>query len=179
MVIVEPRAEKVPLQAALHAGMKSFVEWTDSAARLCEVAKIACDGGVPISPQYVGDAIRELFRNPDNKAGGDILQIGSLTVELDARQAKVGEHVLLLSPLEFDLLFYLARHEGKVISPAELVREVWKQEPGTSAIANLVNCRIKRLWRKLYADSNNRYEIQTVRRRGYRLIIVQNAPGKN
>lgn len=173
MAMVEPLPGEAALQAALHAGVTSFVSWEEPATRLREAAIATCSGKPPLAPPVVGDALRALFTSPDNKADEGILQVGVLTMEPAARQAKVGEHVLSLSPLEFDVLLYLARNEGKVVSPAELVREVWKQDAGTGDVANQVNCRIRSLRRKLAAIPQSMCEITTVRRHGYRLVQVE------
>jgi DNA-binding response OmpR family regulator len=50
---------------------------------------------------------------------------GSLTVDLDAREVRLADARLELTPREFDLLAFLARHPGRALSRDELLRKVW------------------------------------------------------
>jgi len=96
------------------------------------------------------------------------IQVADLQLDLARRSARRGEHPVELSPREFDLLLALARAEGRVLSRAELLREVWgiDSEPST----NLVDVHIGRLRRKL--DAHGTPLIQTVRGEGYRLAAT-------
>jgi TolB-like protein/DNA-binding winged helix-turn-helix (wHTH) protein len=72
-----------------------------------------------------------------------------------------------LPPQVMELLVFLARHPGEVISIERMVDEVWQGRPMTSgSVYNALN-----LLRKTFGDdvSDPRY-IETIPRRGYRLI---------
>jgi DNA-binding response OmpR family regulator len=96
------------------------------------------------------------------------IQVADLRLDLARRSARRGEQPIELSPREFDLLLALSRAEGRVLSRAELLREVWgiDSEPST----NLVDVHIGRLRRKL--DAHGAPLIQTVRGEGYRLAAA-------
>jgi len=96
------------------------------------------------------------------------IQVADLRLDLARRSARRGEHAIDLSPREFDLLLALARAEGKVLTRAQLLREVWgiEGEPST----NLVDVHIGRLRRKL--DLHGAPLIQTVRGEGYQLAAT-------
>jgi two-component system, OmpR family, copper resistance phosphate regulon response regulator CusR len=96
------------------------------------------------------------------------IEVGDLRLDLARRQARRGELAIDLSPREFDLLLALARAEGRVLTRAELLRDVWgiAGEPGT----NLVDVHIGRLRRKI--DVHTPALIHTVRGEGYRLAVA-------
>jgi two-component system KDP operon response regulator KdpE len=54
-----------------------------------------------------------------------VLHVGALTCDLVHRTASVGQEPLGLTSKEFDLLAFLARHEGKVCTHQMILREVW------------------------------------------------------
>ena len=76
-----------------------------------------------------------------------ILRVGPLELDLLARLAHRGHRELELLPREFQLLEYMMRREGQVLTRAMLLEQVWKYRfvPQT----NLVDVHIGRLRRKL------------------------------
>jgi two-component system OmpR family response regulator len=76
-----------------------------------------------------------------------ILRVGTLELDLLARVARHGHRVLELLPREFQLLEYMMRREGQVLTRAMLLEHVWNYRfvPQT----NLVDVHIGRLRRKL------------------------------
>jgi DNA-binding response OmpR family regulator len=95
------------------------------------------------------------------------VEIGDVKLDLARRRASRAGKVVDVSPREFDLLLALARAEGRVLTRAELLRDVWgiEHEPGT----NLVDVHIGRL-RRFFNDTATT-EIYTVRGQGYRMGI--------
>jgi len=92
-----------------------------------------------------------------------VLHVGSLTLDLARRQARIGSLVTDLSDREFRLLHHLVRHAGEVISRERLLSEVWGYhfDPGS----NVVDVCVRRLRKKLGSEA----PIETVRHAGYRL----------
>ena len=95
------------------------------------------------------------------------IEVRDMRLDLGKRVAYRGESKVDLSPREFDLLLALARAEGRTLSRAELLRDVWgfEREPET----NLVDVHIGRLRRKL--DRHGPPLIETVRGSGYRVAV--------
>jgi DNA-binding response OmpR family regulator len=93
------------------------------------------------------------------------LRLGELELDLGRRLARLGGNTIELSPREFDVLRWLVQHPERVVSRAELLREVWgiDFDPET----NVVDVHVARLRRKL--DAPGRALIQTVRGEGYRI----------
>lgn len=56
-----------------------------------------------------------------------IIDIGDFHIDLQGRSVRVKDRSLHLTPKEFDLLVYLARHPGKVITHRALLSAIWGQ----------------------------------------------------
>lgn len=92
------------------------------------------------------------------------LRVGDLEVDSVNRRALRAGRMLDLSAREFELLEYLTRHAGEVVSREALARDVWRDpEPGLS---NVVDVYINYLRKKLEFDGRPRM-ITTVRGQGY------------
>jgi two-component system KDP operon response regulator KdpE len=55
----------------------------------------------------------------------DVIAIGDFRIDLQARTVSVKERNVRLTPKEFDLLLYLSRHPGKVLTHRKLLSAVW------------------------------------------------------
>jgi two-component system KDP operon response regulator KdpE len=62
------------------------------------------------------------------ESGEPVFTVGSLRVDLEHRQVFVNDEEVHLSPIEYKLLTTLIRHSGKVITPRQLLKEVWGPE---------------------------------------------------
>jgi DNA-binding response OmpR family regulator len=94
------------------------------------------------------------------------LAVADLEVDLVTRKvARAGETVEL-TVREFELLEYLLRHQGQVVSREALAREVWKETARTTPLDNVIDVHIARLRRKVDADQSIKL-IHTVRGVGF------------
>jgi len=110
--------------------------------------------------------IRAHTRRPDQRQGSASIAVGSLVLDLLAREAEIEGDRVPLSAREFALLAYLMRHPGQVLSRQQILDGVWGYT--FDPRSNLVDVYIGYLRRKLAA--NGRSPIETVRGMGYRLI---------
>jgi DNA-binding response OmpR family regulator len=94
------------------------------------------------------------------------LQSGDIEVNLLTRKVRRADVQVALSTTEFELLVYLMRHGGQVLSREQILSAVWgyQHDPAT----NVVDVYIGYLRRKL-ARPESPAPISTVRRVGYRL----------
>lgn len=95
-----------------------------------------------------------------------MLRVGDLELDLVSRTAKRRSRDIKLLPREFQLLEYLVRSEGQVVSRAMLLQNVWNLhfDPTT----NIIDVYVGRLRRKV--DDEQAYPlIHTVRGVGYRV----------
>ena len=74
-----------------------------------------------------------LLRRGESKIatkGRDRLSVNGLLIDFDSHDVWLrGDH-LTLTPTEFDLLSYLARHQGQVLTYDQIVDHVWGLETG-------------------------------------------------
>ena len=96
------------------------------------------------------------------------LSAGDLDVELITRKVTRGGQPIELTVREFELLEYLVRHQGQVVSRELLARDVWKETARTTPLDNVIDVHIARLRRKVDADQPARL-IHTVRGVGFML----------
>jgi len=94
------------------------------------------------------------------------LKTADLEIDLVARRASRGSRVLDLTVREFDLLEYLLRHQGHLVSREMLAREVWKEPRRATPIDNVIDVQMTRLRRKVDTDGGPRL-IHTVRGVGF------------
>ena len=92
------------------------------------------------------------------------LTVGPLTVDLIARTVRRGEQPIELQPREFDLLAYLMRNVGRVVSKTMIMQNVWDYnfDPQT----NVVEARMSRLRDKVDKGAAQKL-IHTIRGVGY------------
>lgn len=95
-----------------------------------------------------------------------IVDIGAFHVDLQTRLVKVEDRTIHLTPKEFDLLVYLARHPGKVITHRALLAAVW----GEASVEQPEYLRvfIAHLRKKLEVDESSPQYIITEPWVGYR-----------
>jgi two-component system copper resistance phosphate regulon response regulator CusR len=100
----------------------------------------------------------------------DILRLKAADLEVDlvARRASRGSRSLDLTAREFELLEYLLRHQGHVVSREMLAHEVWKEPRRATPIDNVIDVQMTRLRRKVDRDGDQRL-IHTVRGVGFTL----------
>jgi DNA-binding response OmpR family regulator len=126
----------------------------------------------PFSVLELVARMKALLRRTEAVARNARLDSGS--VELDGLQIDpIAREVLLdgkaieLTPREFDLLHFFARHPGKVYSRLDLLNQVWGYRH--DGYEHTVNTHINRLRIKIEADPAKPRRILTVWGRGYKL----------
>lgn len=77
------------------------------------------------------------------------LKIADLEMDLVTRRVARGGQSLPLTAREFDLLEYLLRHQGYVVSREMLARDVWKETERATPLDNVIDVHIARLRRKV------------------------------
>jgi DNA-binding response OmpR family regulator len=103
--------------------------------------------------------------------GRPSITFDNLTLELDSRRVSMQGKTIELTPLEFQLLDYLMRHPGIVLTKEDLFRNVWgysKSVDDSGLDLNLIEAAIRRLRRKLEDDPAQPRFIQTMWGAGYR-----------
>jgi two-component system response regulator MprA/two-component system response regulator TrcR len=105
--------------------------------------------------------IRALLRRVE---GEEILHVADLEINTAAHVVRRGEREIGLTAREYDLLVFMARHAGRVLSRGTLLSRVWEQDfdVGTNVVEVYVG-----YLRKKVDGSGERRLIHTVRGAGY------------
>jgi DNA-binding response OmpR family regulator len=111
--------------------------------------------------------IRALMRR-GRAAESPRLAVGDLMMDLITRKVTRGGQPVELTVREFELLEYLMRYEGQVVSRETLARDVWKETARTTPLDNVIDVHIARLRRKVDLDRPARL-IHTIRGVGFML----------
>src|SRR6266851_3780544 len=85
----------------------------------------------------------------------DVLRLKAADLEIDTATRKVvrGGRALELTSREFELLEYLLRQQGHLVSREMLAREVWKEERRGTPLDNVIDVQIARLRKKVDSDT--------------------------
>lgn len=124
----------------------------------------------PFNKNELEARVRALLRRSTSRKAAPIPYIHSyedsvLTIDLSSHTVKIKGKVVELTPREYNLLAYLVREQGKIVSKRELAREVW----GDQTPAGLTNASLYVFYlrKKLQDGSNGHQYIQTLWGRGY------------
>ena len=77
------------------------------------------------------------------------LSIASLEIDLLKRMVSREGHRIDLTAREFELLEYLARNHGRVVSRQMLARDVWQETDRATPLDNVIDVHVARLRRKM------------------------------
>ena len=93
--------------------------------------------------------------------------IRGLVINKENHKCYLYKELLDLTPIEFDILWYLCKNQGKVVSSEELFEAVWKEKYIDNN--NTVMAHIARLREKLKEPSRKPKFIKTVWGVGYQI----------
>jgi two-component system KDP operon response regulator KdpE len=96
-----------------------------------------------------------------------VLKLGDLSVDVPRHRATRGSEDIKLTPKEFDLLAFLVRHAGKVLTHRHILREVWG--PAHESDTQYLRVYIGQLRAKIEEDPANPAVILTEPGVGYRI----------
>jgi DNA-binding response OmpR family regulator len=92
--------------------------------------------------------VRALLRRGKPESG-DKLKLVDLELDAAGRTASRGGRELSLTAREFDLLEYLLRRQGTVVSREMLARDVWQETERYTPLDNVIDVHIAHLRKKL------------------------------
>jgi two-component system KDP operon response regulator KdpE len=101
-------------------------------------------------------------------SGEPLIEIGDLAVDLEKHEVRFAGKPVHLTPHEFDLLRYLARNEGKLLTHRMILQEIWG--PGYGDSTNILHVNVSQLRRKLEPDPSRPQYLLTEPGAGYRLV---------
>lgn len=114
----------------------------------------------------VKSALRR-YTKYNEKNEEDIIYIDGLEISKEKHTCMLYDKKVELTPLEFDILLYLANKKGEVVSSEELFEKVWKEKYLDNN--NTVMVHIRRIREKLKEDTKRPRYIKTVWGVGYKI----------
>ena len=112
------------------------------------------------------DLIKAELERQENAAAGERLGAGDLEIDLARHRVTKAGRPVTLTPREFDLLVYLMRHRGHVLSAERLLEQVWGYDQAIDT--RTVAVHIRSLREKLEEQPSQPRRIETLRGVGYR-----------
>ncbi len=79
----------------------------------------------PFSMEEILARVRAHLRRTPSSPAQTIIDAGDFRIDLEARRIEVSGTEVHLTPKEFDLLVYLAKHAGKVVTHRTLLTAIW------------------------------------------------------
>jgi DNA-binding response OmpR family regulator len=112
--------------------------------------------------------VARLARLGEDKASSDIFNFGGKSIDFAELELRTLGNTIHLTVMEAELLRYLVRSEGRVVSRKAILEDVWglHEDTDTRAIDNFV----VRLRRYIEEDPSHPKHLQTVRGVGYRFV---------
>jgi two-component system, OmpR family, response regulator AdeR len=123
----------------------------------------------PFSPLEMVARVKAVLRRTamSQTAPSGPIRLGALEVDPQAMVVKVGRRRLNLTPAEYSILEYLARHPNRTFTRSEIIEAVI---PESDALERIVDAHVGNLRRK-FAAAGAPDMIETVRGSGYRLWL--------
>jgi two-component system response regulator PhoP len=123
-----------------------------------------------VKPFHVEELLARLSALLRRAAGWaqSLLRCGPVSLDMAAREVRVGDRPVDLTAYEYKVLEYLMLHAGQVVSKTELTEHLYEQDYDRDS--NVIEVFVRRLRRKL--DPEDRLNpIETLRGQGYRFAL--------
>lgn len=165
---------------------RELCDWIRGSNGACPIVFLAPAGAQWLAGQLPVDAAREeivvkpcegkdvrqaVERSLQARTGvaPSTISAGELSLDTDSHELRGPGETVQLTPTEFRLMSYLAERRGAIVPSEELLEKVWEFFPGTGS-SELVRSHLRNLRGKLRLASGGTDMVQTVPRRGYRLL---------
>ena len=122
----------------------------------------------PFSSRELVARIRAVLRrNTDELDDTPIVEAGPVRIDPERHEVRVSGELVSLPLKEFDLLAYLVRNAGRVLTRGQLIDRIW----GSDYVGDTktLDVHVKRLRSKIEADPASPVHLVTVRGLGYKL----------
>ncbi|SDK42748.1 response regulator transcription factor [Sediminibacillus albus] len=123
----------------------------------------------PFSPKEVVARIKAILRRANKKTETELsfLKIADLVIYPEQYEAVFQGETLEFTRKEFELLLYLAKHKGKVLSRDQLLSAVWNYD--FVGDTRIVDVHVSHLREKIEPDTKHPVYIKTIRGLGYKM----------
>ncbi|RDI44243.1 response regulator transcription factor [Falsibacillus pallidus] len=129
----------------------------------------------PFSPREVIARVKAILRRSqvqselmeEQEEEKPSIKIGDLTIYPEQYEAYFEEKLLEFTPKEFELLLFLSRNKGRVLTREQLLSSVWNYD--FAGDTRIVDVHISHLREKIEINSKKPAYIKTIRGLGYKL----------
>ncbi|RYL94614.1 response regulator transcription factor [Sporolactobacillus sp. Y61] len=123
----------------------------------------------PFSPREVIARVKAIFRRTElgSPEQSEVLVAGELKVYPNKFEATFKEKEMMLTPKEFELLVYMMKHKGRVLTREQLLNAVWNYD--FAGDTRIVDVHVSHLRDKIEDVTRKPLYIKTVRGLGYKL----------
>jgi DNA-binding response OmpR family regulator len=165
ILLLSARGEEIDRVLGLELGADDYLTKPFAMRELVARVRAMLRRSQMVTPNGQAATIQE---STGGEGSGPTYVAGSLTIDVPRRRVSLNGKAVALKPKEFDLLAYLAKHAGIVLSRDALLREVWGYDFPIDT--RTVDVHVRWLRQKLEADPSNPALIETVRGYGYRFV---------
>lgn len=125
----------------------------------------------PFSPREVLARIKAILRRTEKAItqSNDILTLNNLTIDTQRYEVTLSGQLIDLTPKEFELLVFLAKNRGRILSREQLLSQVWDFD--FTGETRIVDVHIGHLREKIETDTKKPQYIKTVRGFGYKFEV--------
>jgi two-component system copper resistance phosphate regulon response regulator CusR len=129
--------------------------------------------GIPVLLLTAKDSIEDRVLLRRGKTESIVsLKLGTLEMDLTTRVVTRDAKAIELTVREFELLEFLLRNKGRVVSREMLARDVWKENNRATPLDNVIDVHIARLRRKVDDEFEPKL-VRTIRGVGFMLSEVE------
>ncbi|QGH35282.1 response regulator [Gracilibacillus salitolerans] len=124
----------------------------------------------PFSPKEVVARIKAILRRSRKQEGAadqPFIKISDLLIYPQQYEATIKGEPLSFTRKEFELLHYLSKHKGKVLSRDQLLSAVWNYD--FVGDTRIVDVHVSHLREKIEPDTKHPVYIKTIRGLGYKM----------
>jgi len=128
----------------------------------------------PFSPREVLARMKAIFRRydrtesqEDGEEDNEVIRVGDVDIYPAKFEVVVRGDSIELTPKEFDLLLYLARRQGRILSREQLLNAIWNYD--FAGETRIVDVHVSHLREKIEEDTKSPLYIKTARGFGYKL----------
>ncbi len=121
----------------------------------------------PFDPKELVSRVKAILRRVEKQPAGKVIALRDLKIEVEKRKVTLGDRILDLTPIEFDILLVMAENPGRVFSRMHLLDRI--QGDAYEGYERTIDSHIKNLRRKIEPDPDHPSLITTVYGVGYKL----------
>lgn len=117
----------IPLDATLAQWLRDQLEKSPPPSPYAKDLQVALSDyiiGRPVTVMLGSFDDTRTFSDP----GGDEIHEGELVIYLKSRKVFLGGEDILLTPKEFDILYFLAKNRGEVFTKEQIYKAVWEED---------------------------------------------------